>query len=97
MPPEIQRNVRITGKVQRVKFREGIRAQARELGVRGWVRNMLDGSVDAMFQGPEDKVAALVDWCRVGPQKARVDAVSSTPAPLEPCVGFQLRDRSTAA
>ncbi|MFZ4578140.1 MAG: acylphosphatase [Myxococcota bacterium] len=97
MPPDSQCIVRITGKVQRVKFRESTKAQARELGVRGWVRNTLDGSVEAMFQGPEDKVAALVDWCRVGPQKARVDAVLSTPAPLEPCVGFQLRDRQTAA
>lgn len=72
--------VRVEGIVQGVYYRASTRHMARELGVRGWVRNQRDGSVEALLQGPADAVDALVDWCRHGPPGARVDRVSVEPA-----------------
>jgi acylphosphatase len=72
--------VRVEGMVQGVYYRAATRQMARELGVCGWVRNERDGSVEALLQGPEEAVDALVDWCRHGPPGARVDLVSVEPA-----------------
>lgn len=83
-PPPTQRRVhlRITGKVQGVFFRESTKTKARELGVDGWVRNLPDGSVEALAQGHEASVAALIDWCRRGPPAARVADVSVEDKPV---------------
>jgi len=67
--------VRITGKVQGVFFRWSTSEEARRLGVTGWVRNLPDGSVEALFQGPKTAVEAIIAWCRQGPPKARVDGL----------------------
>ncbi len=68
----ISARVTIAGRVQGVFFRDSTRALATELGVTGWVRNLPDGRVEARFEGPEDAVRRLVEWCRHGPPGARV-------------------------
>ena len=72
---QIQRRVMISGRVQGVFFRQTTRQRARELDVQGWVRNRLDGRVEALFYGPPQAVEAIVRWCREGPPGADVAAV----------------------
>ena len=64
---------RIYGKVQGVFFRANTRKQARRRGLTGWVRNLSDGSVEAVIEGPRGEVEEVVEWARSGPPKARVD------------------------
>lgn len=68
----LTRRLRISGRVQGVGYRESLRYEAEKLGVSGWVRNRLDGSVEALLQGPAEKVDALTAWARRGPAAARV-------------------------
>ena len=70
----------ITGRVQGVGFRAFVTAEARVRGLRGWVRNRRDGSVEALAIGEPDMVAALVEHCRRGPPAARVEGVEAVPA-----------------
>lgn len=65
----------VTGKVQGVWFRAHTRDRARELGLRGSVRNLADGGVEIVAQGKPEAVEALVDWARVGPPLAHVLSV----------------------
>jgi acylphosphatase len=71
----VRAHVVVRGRVQGVWFRESCRAQASALGLGGWVRNASDGSVEAVFEGPEAAVERAVEWCRTGPDQARVDAL----------------------
>ena len=68
-------HLRIRGRVQGVFFRANARNEATRLGLSGWVRNMPDGSVEALAHGPAAAVADFVDWCAEGPPSARVDSV----------------------
>ncbi len=71
-------SVRVTGRVQGVGFRAASIRQAHKLGITGWVRNATDlSSVEAMLQGPHDKVDRMLSWLLTGPPGARVDEVSS--------------------
>lgn len=76
-PPSalVRRRVVVRGRVQGVWFRDSCQRRAHEHGVAGWVRNREDGSVEAVFEGDERDVGAMVEWCRHGPSRARVDAV----------------------
>ena len=74
------RRLVIKGLVQGVGFRYAMMAQARLLGVNGWVRNRRDGSVEAMLAGDAGQVAAMLEWSRRGPGGAAVDAVMVEPA-----------------
>ena len=67
--------VRIIGLVHGVSFRATMARLASEHGVRGWVRNLPDGSVEAFLEGDERNVKKLLDWAKVGPPRARVDRV----------------------
>ena len=67
--------VRIRGLVHGVSFRASMATLASEVGVRGWVRNLPDGSVEAFLEGDEKKVKKVLDWARLGPPRARVDRV----------------------
>jgi acylphosphatase len=71
----IRRRVLISGMVQGVAFRAYTRDTARRAGVHGWVRNLRDGRVEAVIEGEEDKVNAVVTWCRRGPSLSRVEDV----------------------
>jgi acylphosphatase len=65
----------ITGRVQGVFYRASCRDEASARGLTGWVRNNPDGSVEAVFEGPEDDLRAMLDWCRQGPPSAAVERV----------------------
>jgi acylphosphatase len=82
----ISARVRIHGKVQGVWFRGWTMAEATRLGINGWVRNRFDGSVEAVFSGPEAAVREMVALCRRGPDAAQVDRVEESvePGPVEP-------------
>ena len=69
------RRVVVTGVVQGVGFRYAMMAEARLLGITGWVRNRHDGSVEAVIAGEGEQVAAMLAWCRHGPAGAAVDQV----------------------
>jgi acylphosphatase len=63
-------HVFISGRVQGVFFRQTTRQQAQSRGVKGWVKNLSDGRVEAVFEGEEDAVKALVDFAKKGPRGA---------------------------
>jgi acylphosphatase len=65
----------VTGSVQGVNFRAACRDQARAVKVGGWVKNLPDGSVEAVFEGPQAGVQRMVSWCYSGPIYAHVDHV----------------------
>ena len=71
----VRAHVYVSGLVQGVSFRWYAIQQARRRGVAGWVRNLPDGRVEAVFEGADADVKALVDWCREGPPSARVSGV----------------------
>jgi acylphosphatase len=84
-------HVRVSGRVQGVGYREGLRSQALAHGVAGWVRNRRDGSVEAVLQGEAAAVEAVLAWARRGPPAARVAEVQAAQAEGEhdrPYVGF---------
>ena len=68
-------HVVVSGQVQGVWFRASTKQKAEELGLTGWVRNSPDGCVEAIFEGEEDIVNKMVDWCNKGPPMAKVDNV----------------------
>ncbi len=72
---KVRAHVFISGRVQGVFFRDNTRQKARQLGVTGWVRNLPDGRVEAVFEGDEDAVKKIIEWCHIGPPAARVDNV----------------------
>lgn len=71
----IRRIVRVRGRVQGVGFRISTSARAAELGVHGTVRNLLDGTVEAVVEGEPEHVEAMLDWLRDGPPSARVEGI----------------------
>jgi acylphosphatase len=68
----------IQGRVQGVWFRESMRREAERLGVTGWVRNTPDGAVEAVVQGQDEAVDALIAWAHAGPPTARVEHITQT-------------------
>lgn len=70
-------HVEVSGRVQGVGYRAWTEDLARKLNLEGWVRNRPDGSVEAVFSGPEETIARAIDACRRGPAGARVDAVEA--------------------
>jgi len=71
----MHRIVVIRGRVQGVGFRAWTEITALERGIEGWVRNRRDGSVEALFAAPDERVAAMIEDCRIGPPGARVDFI----------------------
>ena len=76
----VARLVVIRGRVQGVGYRAWAEVTALEHGLQGWVRNRRDGAVEALFAGPAEAVAAMIEACRQGPPGARVDAIDQRAA-----------------
>ena len=83
--------VRIRGLVHGVSFRSSMARIASDMGVRGWVRNLPDGSVEAFLEGDEKKVQKVLDWARMGPPRARVDRVDMETATPRNHRDFRIR------
>jgi acylphosphatase len=83
--------VYVSGMVQGVFFRYETRERARGRGLAGWVRNLPDGRVEAVFEGPPNDVEAMVEWCRSGPRGASVTHVESIGEDPEGLEGFDVR------
>ncbi|MCQ4332304.1 acylphosphatase [Natronomonas sp. F2-12] len=75
MNEAIRAHVFVSGRVQGVYYRATTRERAREEGVDGWVKNLADGRVGAVFEGDPDAVEAMVEWCHTGSPRARVEDV----------------------
>ena len=91
MTERVRAHVFVSGRVQGVFYRANTRDAARSRDVDGWVRNLDDGRVEAVFEGPPDVVEELVEWCHEGSPNARVEHVAveyDDPAGLE---GFEVR------
>ena len=68
----IRAHVFVTGKVQGVFFRATTRSEAKNQNVFGWVRNVSDGRVEAVFEGKRENVEQMIEFCRIGPRAAHV-------------------------
>ena len=83
-------HVYVSGVVQGVSFRWYTAQHARRHGVSGWVRNLDDGRVEAVFEGPREAIERVVAWCHEGPRHARVTSVDVSWEEPEGIEGFDL-------
>lgn len=90
MSDRVRRHVYVSGRVQGVWFRESCRDEAMAAGADGWVRNLYDGRVEVVVEGPRPAVERVVNWCRQGPRRARVDGVEIVEEPPEDVRGFRV-------
>jgi acylphosphatase len=91
MSDRVRAHVFVSGTVQGVYYRATTRDTAREHGVGGWVKNLADGRVEAIFEGPRDAVEAMVEWCHEGSPAATVEDVSVEYEDPEGIDGFRIR------
>jgi len=94
MTDRTRAHVLVSGRVQGVFFRATTREQAQEHGVDGWVQNLDDGRVEAVFEGPASAVKSMVEFCHEGPTRARVDDVAVEYGDPEGVTGFEIRRTS---
>ncbi len=83
-------HVLITGRVQGVGYRYHTQRLAVQLGLSGWVRNLPNGQVEAVFEGEQEAIHRIITWCHQGPPTATVDEVVATPEAPEGITGFQI-------
>jgi len=91
MSDRTRAHVFVSGRVQGVFYRATTREQAGTHGVDGWVKNLDDGRVEAVFEGPEGAVAAMVEWCHGGSDRARVEDVAVEYGEPDGLDGFEIR------
>jgi acylphosphatase len=87
----VRYRILVSGRVQGVFFRDTCRRLALDHGVAGWVRNLPDGRVEAVFEGLADDVARLIEWARHGPRLAVVENVAVQPEQPEGLAAFHIR------
>lgn len=75
MENKVRARVVVTGRVQGVFFRMETKRTADRCGVTGWVKNRSDGAVEAVFEGDEKSVLAVVEWCKTGPPYSKVEDI----------------------
>ncbi|MEO8191007.1 MAG: acylphosphatase [Acidobacteriota bacterium] len=88
---EIARRAIVSGRVQRVGFRDFARRAAQSAGVRGWVRNLPDGTVETAVEGGVDAVARYFEKLRRGPLVGRVSNIDEAELPAQGFQGFEIR------
>lgn len=81
----------VSGRVQGVGFRWSTEAEARRLGLTGWVRNTYDGTVETEFEGTDEAVEAMVTWLRSGPRWSRVSGLTTREVVPKGGMGFAIR------
>jgi acylphosphatase len=82
----------ISGKVQGVWFRANTKNKAEQLGITGWVRNTNDGKVEALFEGEDDNIKEMLEWCKHGPTMAKVTDVRVKRNPdQDECNSFSIK------
>jgi len=87
-----QIKVVIKGHVQGVFYRVHTQNTADRLGIKGYVKNLADGSVEAVFEGDQPAIAEMIDWCRKGPDMSRVEHVRTQEIEaLTNFKGFEIR------
>ena len=91
MADQTRAHVFVSGKVQGVYYRANTRDTAEKKDVNGWVQNRSDGRVEAVFEGPESAVEAMVEWCHTGSPAAEVDDVEVEYDDPEGENGFRIR------
>jgi acylphosphatase len=91
MSDRVRAHVFVSGRVQGVFYRATTRDTARERGVDGWVRNLADGRVEAVFEGAAEDVEEMVEWCHEGSPQARVEDVDVEYGDPEGVDGFEIR------
>lgn len=89
-PDRVQAHVFISGRVQGVGYRAATCDTATLLKLNGWVRNLRDGRVEAVFEGRADQVAEILRWCQTGPPTAQVEDLDVTYRPPEHLKGFHV-------
>lgn len=87
----VRRRLQVRGRVQGVGFRWATQRAARRIGVAGFVRNLPDGSVEAVFEGSAAQVAEAEAFCAQGPPSARVVSLEASDEPAEGLSEFQIR------
>jgi acylphosphatase len=80
---KVRAHLLVSGRVQGVFFRQSTKVEARSLGINGWVRNLMDGRVEVVFEGEEHDVKMLVNYCRQGPPAAKVTNIDVTYGPYK--------------
>lgn len=91
MADRTRAHVFVSGLVQGVFYRANTRDEAKDRGIDGWVQNTKDGRVEAVFEGPEDRVKEMIEWCHEGSPASDVDSVDvefEEPTGLD---GFEVR------
>lgn len=91
MSDRTRAHVFVSGKVQGVFYRANTRDQAKATGVDGWVKNLSDGRVEAVFEGEEASVEEMVEWCHDGSPAANVEDVDVTYQEPQELSGFEIR------
>jgi acylphosphatase len=87
----VHAHVYVSGRVQGVAYRANTRETVRDYDVEGWVRNLDDGRVEAVFEGPRADVEEMVEWCETGSPAARVDDVEVEYSEPKGASGFRVR------
>ena len=85
------RHIRVHGRVQGVWYRASAQDKARELELKGWVRNAPDGSVEIHAEGADERLDQFVIWCRQGPPAAKVSRIDSDSVAMENFQTFEIR------
>ncbi len=89
--PTTRAHIFVSGHVQGVYYRATTRDTAQEVGVDGWVKNLQDGRVEAVFEGDEAEVERMIEWCHEGSARADVDEIEVSYEEPRGLDGFEIR------